>query len=226
MAEIERDVFVIGYGRFNPPTKGHEKAVFDKVINDVKKLSKQGEVYGLFITTRSTDNKKNPLSINSKMMFLEAILGNKLSSKLKMYNPKIESGAKVDVEKSIEMFAHNKDKHQFGLCHAQDIFKALATLSQNTEQPADIVLWLGKDELPMGSRVMMYNGKLYNFNSIKIENAGERGGDSGLSGISATKMRNAALADDFETFDSMCADGLDQSQRKLLFTAVKNGLNR
>ena len=109
-----KQLYVIGYGRFNPPTKGHEKAIFENVIKNVKgtvgDVEKYDKVYGLFITTRSNDKTKNPLSVTSKMTFLEMILRNKLSSKLKAY-------ISNDNHTGIEQFVKNRNSYQYGLCH-------------------------------------------------------------------------------------------------------------
>jgi nicotinic acid mononucleotide adenylyltransferase len=46
-----------------------------------------------------------------------------------------------------------------------------------------------------------YNGVEYNFDKIEIISAGKRDPDAdGVSGMSATKMRNAAIANDLNTF--------------------------
>ena len=57
---------VIIFGRFNPPTTGHELLV-DKSFRHAKKL---GAEYAIF-TSKSNDPKKNPLSIDDKIKFMK-----------------------------------------------------------------------------------------------------------------------------------------------------------
>ena len=57
---------VIIFGRFNPPTTGHELLV-DKSYKLSKKINSD---YGIF-TSKSNDPKKNPLSIDDKIKFMK-----------------------------------------------------------------------------------------------------------------------------------------------------------
>jgi len=59
--EATKGTAVLAYGRFNPPTIGHQKLI-DKV------LSIPGDHY--IIVSHSQDNKKNPLSAGEKITWL------------------------------------------------------------------------------------------------------------------------------------------------------------
>ncbi len=69
-----------------------------------------------------------------------------------------------------------------------------------------------------------YNGKDYNFKSIKVVSAGERDPDAeGAEGMSASKMREAAMKGNFEAF----AQGLPkrlQNNAKNVYSAVRTGM--
>lgn len=64
---------VFTFGRFNPPTTGHELLV--------NKLVKEGRGYNdiFLFTSHSQDKKKNPLSYRDKTNFLRNFFGNKVS---------------------------------------------------------------------------------------------------------------------------------------------------
>ena len=66
----------------------------------------------------------------------------------------------------------------------------------------DVIYVAGSDRVASFDKLFNdYNGKEYNFNSITVENAGERDPDAdGAEGMSASKMRAAAAAGDFEAF--------------------------
>ena len=66
----------------------------------------------------------------------------------------------------------------------------------------DIIYVAGSDRVASFDKLFNdYNGKEYNFNSITVENAGERDPDAdGAEGMSASKMRAAAAAGDLESF--------------------------
>ena len=57
---------VMIFGRFNPPTTGHELLV-DKSFRLAKKLGAEHAIF----TSKTNDPKKNPLSINDKIKFMK-----------------------------------------------------------------------------------------------------------------------------------------------------------
>ena len=70
--------------------------------------------------------------------------------------------------------------------------------------------------------ITKYNGKDYNFNNISVVSAGERDPDAdGAEGMSASKMRAAAMSDDFDAFKQGV---VDQSLANQLYDAVRKGM--
>ena len=68
------------------------------------------------------------------------------------------------------------------------------------------------------------NGIDYNLKSIKIVSSGARDPDAeGAEGMSASKMRAAAIANDFESFKTGLPAGL-QNKAEEVFAAVRQGL--
>lgn len=68
------------------------------------------------------------------------------------------------------------------------------------------------------------NGVDYNLKSIKVVSSGARDPDAeGAEGMSASKMRAAAIANDFESFKTGLPAGL-QGDAKQVFSAVRQGL--
>ena len=68
------------------------------------------------------------------------------------------------------------------------------------------------------------NGVDYNFKSIKVVSSGARDPDAeGAEGMSASKMRSAAIADDIESFKTGLPAGL-QGDAEEVFSAVRQGL--
>lgn len=69
-----------------------------------------------------------------------------------------------------------------------------------------------------------YNGKDYNFDSIRVVKIDRDPDADDASGISGTKMRQAAAADDFETFKSGVPGSLDDATAQQLMADVKAGM--
>lgn len=71
-----------------------------------------------------------------------------------------------------------------------------------------------------------YNGDLYAFDQIQVEDAGERDPDAeGVEGMSASKMRKAALDGDFQTFRSGIPKTLDDKEARKLFMTIRKNMN-
>ena len=61
-----RGTLTIGFGRFNPPTAGHEK-LLDKI-----KDTAEGEAYTVY-PSHSEDNDKNPIGAEEKVLFMKKL---------------------------------------------------------------------------------------------------------------------------------------------------------
>lgn len=64
----EKKTAVFAFGRFNPPTRGHEK-----MVNAVIKVATDRGGDPFIFTSHSHDPKKNPLEYNDKIAFMRAV---------------------------------------------------------------------------------------------------------------------------------------------------------
>ena len=64
---------VLGWGRMNPITVGHEK-----LVNKIKSVAKQNSATPLVYITHSQDAKKNPLDYDDKIMLAKKAFGSKV----------------------------------------------------------------------------------------------------------------------------------------------------
>jgi len=91
----------------------------------------------------------------------------------------------------------------------------------------DLILVAGSDRESMFNLLQDYNHKNYEYNSIEFVSAGERDPDSpGVAGISGTKMREAAVANDFATFQKGLPDSISAEGAQQLMSAVAAGLQK
>jgi len=77
------------------------------------------------------------------------------------------------------------------------IMQRLATMTKN------VTMVVGDDRVASFNRLLnSYNGKEYAFDTINVESAGVRDPDAvGVEGASATKVRDAVVANDYKTFE-------------------------
>lgn len=177
---------VLFFGRANPPHLGHGVA-FKKVLDVAKSYQSNHIIY----ISRSTDKKKNPLSVMRKIFWLKKMFGSR-------YN----------------FVAANDQIRTF--------IEAVKAQDGKFEQ---IVVIAGSDRVAEYQKLLnRYNGtKEFSFDSIKVVSAGERDPDAeGTGGLSATKMRQAAIDGDIETIVS--GTGLSSSDAAQLAREVRVGL--
>jgi len=90
----------------------------------------------------------------------------------------------------------------------------------------DATMIVGSDRVPEFDRLLTkYNGKDYNFDSIEVKSAGERDPDSdGVDGMSASKMRAAVKAGEYDKFKSGLPPKLSDADAKYLFKEIDDTL--
>ena len=89
----------------------------------------------------------------------------------------------------------------------------------------NIIMIAGSDRTSEFQRLAnTYNGRDYNYKSIKLVSSGERDPDAeGVIGISASKMRDMAKKNDYTSFKKGVTN-LSDTDTRALFSAVKKGM--
>ena len=176
---------IFAFGRFNPPTIGHAK-LMKEVITQAKKNNANHIVYA----SASTDSRKNPLDVNTKVKFMK------------------------------KMFPDNKIIAAGG---SQRTF--MEVLKFYNKMYGEIIMIAGSDRIKEFQKLAdKYNGKDYDYKSIKVVSSGERDPDAeGLKGMSASKMRDMAKNGDSKSF-KQGVEGLSDSDASSLFNAVRKGM--
>ena len=172
------------FGRFNPPTIGHEK-----LIRTVEKEAGSDDY--LIYPSQTFDKPKNPLPYAYKVDILQ-----------KMFPwAKIETAACCNTIIKV----------------AQDMMM---------KDYSDIVMVVGSDRVAQFDKLLNKQNTVdYTFNSIKIVSAGERDPDAeGASGMSASKMREAAKNQKAQEFISGIPDTLTVQEKMELMIKVREGM--
>jgi nicotinic acid mononucleotide adenylyltransferase len=174
------------FGRFNPPTVGHEKLI--------KQVASSANGDFRIYPSRSQDPQKNPLDPNTKAEWMK-----------KMF-PEYADAIVTD-ENMRNIF---------------DVLKAVAA-----EGYTEVNIVVGSDRVSeFQNLAQKYNGSLYNFNNIQVISAGERDSDAeDVSGMSASKMRKAAMDDQFEVFKKGIPDTLKDSDKEKLFRTLQDAMH-
>ena len=166
--EARSSVCAFTFGRFNPPTIGHEK-LLDALAKQAKK---NVAPYYVFVS-HSENQKKDPLPYTKKVAYMK-----------KMF-PK--HARDIIVDKSRQVFE--------------------VAVSLYNKGHTSVIMVVGSDRVTEFDGLLKKYNKMegrhgyYEFEDIQVISAGERDPDSeGVSGMSASKMRAAAMTDDYDSF--------------------------
>ena len=180
--------FTFTFGRFHPPTIGHEKLI--------RTVASQGTHYMIFLS-RSQDSVKNPLSPSVKLNYMMMMFKN--------------YAAYIKIAPS-------------------NMVLELATKIYNMGY-RNITMVVGSDRISEFKSILTkYNDErnrhgYYNFKNIKVVSAGERDPDEeGVTGMSASKLRNYAAKGDLKNFKRGVPGNLNDKQKNDLFFAVRKGM--
>jgi hypothetical protein len=153
---------VLAFGRMNPPTVGHEQ-----VINKVHEMAKKYNANHKVVLSKSQDEKKNPLDVNTKVKH----------AKRAFPGTNIEGAS----EEKPTIMHHAADMFKSGVEHLHVIAG-----SDRVEEYHKL--------LHKYNGVGGKHGE-YHFKSIHVHSSGDRDPDAeGTTGISGTKMREHATA--------------------------------
>ena len=174
---------VVAWGRFNPPTIGHEKLL--KAVQSIA----AGDDFFIY-PTHTQDKKKNPLDSKTKSDLMKKMFPS-MSGNI-IYEPSTNT-----------------------------IIKALQGLQGKYK---DCVLVAGSDRVQSyDTMISKYNGIEYTFRKLEVVSAGERDPDAdGAEGMSASKMRAAAVQSDFKSFRAGMPSTISDTDCKKLMNQIRD----
>lgn len=184
--ELPSKKVVFAFGRFQPPTTGHEL-----LVNAVKRIASAQKADHVIFASRTHDKKSNPLPVDRKVYYLKRMF------------PKTN------------FVAANEEIRTF--------MEAAKMLSKKYK---NLVMIAGSDRVPEYKKLLdRYNGDVFTFDTIEVVSAGERDPDAdSASGMSGTKMREAAKKGDFSLFKKGLPHTLTELDGKRLMNEIRQGM--
>ena len=168
----------------------------EKLVNKVKDIATKVGGSHHIVLSHSQDSKKNPLTADQKVKHAKrAFSGTNFTAAS---------------SKAPTFFDHAESLYKKGVTHLHMVG--------------------GSDRVDEYNKLLhKYNGTQkgarFNFKSIEVHSAGERDPDAeGVSGISASKMREAAKEGDFDTFKKGAPSTMSVAQVKQMFNDVRKGM--
>jgi len=209
--EAPSKVAVIGYGRMNPPTIGH--SVLVNAINAKAKKYGGNPMLFLSMTHLAKGSEKSYLTPTGKTNkhFQTAGIKNPLDWKTKLgyaqkfFDIPISTDPSLNTIMSVMKHLENKGYEKVVLVCGSDRVREFET-----------------QILPYNNTADQSGNINFNIKEVSVEEGGFRDEEANdASGMSASKMRDAAAQDDFETFKQGVPD---QSVAQQMFDDVRRGL--
>tara|TARA_B100000287_G_C20667736_1_gene792275 strand:+ start:3195 stop:3794 length:600 start_codon:yes stop_codon:yes gene_type:complete len=197
---MDRKRIVFTFGRFNPPTVGHQK-----LIEAVAKEAGKDDY--VIVPTRSFDKKKNPLDIDTKIEWMKKMFPKHakyiISSK--------DLNVIIKVMQSFQGLVKDGKYSDVCMVVGSDRVPGFTTLLNKYNFDIN-----DPDKTPIE----------YSFKSIEVKSAGERDpdNDDDVSGMSASKMRDYVKNKQTSKFMDAVDALLNSDDALALFMDVKKGM--
>jgi hypothetical protein len=184
---------VFTFGRFNPPTTGHEI-----LVNKIVTVASRNRADAFVFLSSTQDSKKNPLEYKDKVKWMK-----------KMFKPRGQDIFKYSREQPKDALKaasllHDEGYEQIVMVVGSDRINEFKKL---------LTLYNGVKDKQFG---------FYDFKKIDIESAGERDPDADdATGMSASKLRSLAVDSDFESFKTGLPDTLSERDKRNLYQLLR-----
>ena len=168
----------------------------EKLVDRVKQIAKDYNAPHHVIISHSVDAKKNPLDAQTKLKHAKRFFPN--------------TNIEVSSKEQPTFLQHAARLNQMGHDH--------------------LIMVAGSDRVKeYEDKLKQYNGtakgSLFNFKKIEVKSAGQRDPDAeGAEGMSASKMREHAQNNDFNSFKQGVPSHLPEKHARELFRDVRKGM--
>ena len=195
---VEREegkAVAFAYGRFNPPTIGHEKLI-DTVIQTAKAHGADYFIIPSKSSAKQTpaERKKNPLSLQERTAILKYMVPNP--------DAIVDFGATfIDALKKFQEMGYTTVYHIAGSDREQSFMIPVNKYNGKPDQSGNIP---------------------FHFQDYVFISAGQRDPDSeGVEGMSASKLRQLAVDGDYETFKTGMSQSVPDNLKKQAFETIR-----
>lgn len=167
----------------------------EKLINRVADEAHSSGADYMIYPSHSNDPKKNPLDFGTKLNAMQHMF------------PSHASNIANDPQ------------------NGRNIFDVLKNLHAQGYDSVKVVV--GDDRVKeFTNMTSKYNGKTYNFGKLDVVSAGERDPDSDdVEGMSASKMRKAAMENDYDAFKKGLPKDMAAKEAKAIYMQLRRSMN-
>ena len=191
----DKGAVVVTFGRFNPPTTGHEL-----LIKKIESVAKKNRADFIIVPSHSQNPKKDPLPQNIKVKYMQQMF------------PKFKRNIRTDLGRQIYEIAKSLSKIGYS--------KLIVVVGSDRMAEFEKLKLYDKSYTDKSGKKPEYDF----YNGIEIVQAGgQRTAGEGVAGMSASKMRGFVASGDKETFMDNLPKGFKQGEK--LYNDLRKYMN-
>ena len=176
---------------------------------------------------RFTFGRFNPPHIGHKKLLDAVALGGEM---YKIFPSRTQDKKKnpLDPDTKIRLMGMLFPEHEWNIVNNPSLKTIIQIMQRLATMTKNVTMVVGDDRVAQFERLLnSYNGKEYTFDTINVESAGIRDPDAvGVEGASATKVRDAVIANDYKTFEKYMPPDHDATYRTWIHVRDKMGLGK
>lgn len=200
-----------------------QKLKGDKLGEDARAMARSGRPSGTKATLVFAFGRMNPPTLgHEKLVNKVDEIGRRNRAQSKVFLTHSQDKKKNPLTQNQKLrFAKGAFGPKIEAAPAKTLIDVLKVLQKTY---SDVIMVAGSDRVrDFNTLLNKYNMKEYHFDSIKVVSAGERDPDAeGATGMSASKMRQAAIDNKFSEFKKGLPSRLRNGEQ--MFKAVRKGL--
>lgn len=200
-----------------------QKLKGDKLGEDARAMARSGRPSGTKATLVFAFGRMNPPTLgHEKLVNKVDDIGRRNKAQAKVFLTHSQDNKKNPLTQNQKLrFAKGAFGPKIEAAPGKTLIDVLKVLQKSY---SDVIMVAGSDRVKDFTTLLnKYNMKEYHFDSIKVVSAGERDPDAeGATGMSASKMRQAAIDNKFTDFKKGLPSRLRNGEQ--LFKAVRKGL--
>ena len=163
---------------------------------------------------RFTFGRFNPPHIGHKKL-LDAVAKGGGTYKIFPTRTQDKNKNPLDPDTKIRLMGLLFPEHEWHIVNNPSLKTIIQIMQRLSTMTNDVTMVVGDDRVASFDKLLnSYNGKEYAFDTINVESAGVRDPDAvGVEGASATKVRDAVIANDYKTFEKYMPPNNDATYR-------------
>lgn len=182
---------VLSYGRFNPPTTGH-----DQLIQKVQEIAGRENAEGFIVPTHTSGNEKNPLTLDEKSAILGEMIGDSSRLQVGSFGKTL-----ISTLQRLQKDGYNRIIHVAGSDRIPDFERLIEAYNGKPDKKGNI-------PFKFDEYIMESSGE-------------RDPDSEGVAGMSASKLRELAIEGNIDAFKAGMAPQVSDGMKEFAYNTIR-----